>query len=547
MSRRRQLESWQALERLATAFRARHLRALYAADPGRADRYVARAAGLTLEYGRQRVDDEILAALGVLAEDCRVREGVEAMFAGQRINCTENRAALHVALRAPADAVIAVDGENVMPAVHAVLDRMRAFSQSVREGAWTGYDGRRITDVVNIGIGGSDLGPRMVCHALSSHADGPRAHFIANVDGAPLQQLLERLDPARTLFIVTSKTFTTQETMANARAARAWLVAHAGEGAVGRHFAAVSTNHEAVAEFGIDAGQVFGFWDWVGGRYSLWSAVGLVICIALGFERFRELLDGAAAMDAHFREAPPPENLPMLMAMLQVWNRNFLKLPTQLVVPYRDAMALVPAWLQQLEMESNGKRVSLDGQVLDIASTPPLWGDVGTNAQHAFFQMLHQGTEAHAVDFIVPVAPGHRLDDQHAMLLANAIAQASALAFGRDPAEVRAELGATGLQGEALEQAAAPRDFPGNRPCNLLLMDRLDAWHLGALLALYEHRTFVLSRLWGINAFDQWGVELGKRLAQGVLASLQGGGEAPDAASAASLRRIEDRWRCRQH
>ena len=540
MEDRTERPQWQALERLASAIRGRHLNALFERDAGRAERLCAQACGLTLDYSRQRIDTEVLEGLFALAEASGLRAAIEAMFAGERINHTESRAVLHTALRAPPDAGIAVDGHDVMPGVHAVLARMQDFADRVRGGDWRGHDGQAITDVVNIGIGGSDLGPRMVCEALGHLADGPRAHFIANVDGAPLSALLNRLDPATTLFIVTSKTFTTQETMANAHSARRWLVSAADEAAVGKHFVAVSTNHEAVSEFGIDADNVFGFWDWVGGRYSLWSAVGLSIAVALGFERFRALLDGAAAMDAHFRDAPFERNLPVLMALIAVWNRNFLKLGTQVIAPYREALARLPAWLQQLEMESNGKRVGRDGRPLAHETTPALWGDVGTNAQHAFFQMLHQGTEIHPVDFILPVAADHALDEQHRMLIANCLAQAAAMAAGRPDESVREELAAAGLQGPELDAACGHRQFPGNRPSNTLLMARLDPGHLGALLALYEHRTFVRSVIWGINAFDQWGVELGKRMARDVLSALDGGDAALDPATRRLVMQIRE-------
>jgi glucose-6-phosphate isomerase len=390
-----------------------------------------------------------------------------------------------------------------------VLDRMRAFAQTVCAGGFT--------DVVNIGIGGSDFGPRMVCTALAPQADGPQPHFVANVDGAELHALLARLDPRRTLFIVTSKTFTTQETLANAQRARAWLVQALGEQAVGRHFVAVSTNAEAVRAFGINPTAMFVFWDWVGGRYSLWSAVGLSIMLALGSRRFDALCAGAHAMDRHFCEAPPTQNLPLLLGLLAVWNVNFLGCASQVVVPYAQRLSLFCGWLQQLEMESNGKRVDRDGKLVDHATTPPLWGSVGTNAQHAYFQMLHQGPALHAIDFILPQAADHPYEEMQRMLAANCLAQSAALMLGKTADEVRTELAAAGLAGAALQAAIPHRLFPGNRPSNTLLLPRLDACHLGALLALYEHRSFVQSVIWNINPFDQWGVELGKHMARRIL------------------------------
>lgn len=506
--------SWQQVAAQAARMQPTHLRELFADDPGRAQRYTAQACGLHLDYSKQRIDDAARAALLALADDRGLAQWRERLFAGEAVNATEHRAALHMALRAsPDDArFAAVSGE-----VHAVRQAMRAFAQAVRDDERTGATGERITDVVNIGIGGSDFGPRMVCAALAPQIDGPRPHFVANVDGAELHALLARLEPARTLFIVTSKTFTTQETLANARRARAWLVDALGEEAVARHFVAVSTNAEEAGRFGIDSDAMFGFWDWVGGRYSLWSAVGLSIVLALGPERFDALCAGAAAMDRHFVDAPAEHNLPVLMGLLGVWNVNFLGCASHVVAPYAQRLSLFCGWLQQLEMESNGKRVDRDGRTVDYATTPALWGSVGTNAQHAYFQMLHQGPAVHAIDFILAQSADHPFDEMQQMLVANCLAQSAALMAGKTADEVRAELEAAGLSGAALKTAVPHRVFPGNRPSSTLLLPRLDAHHLGALLALYEHRTFVQAVIWGINPFDQWGVELGKQLAKRIL------------------------------
>jgi glucose-6-phosphate isomerase len=518
--------AWLALREHAARMARGSIAELFGADGQRPQRFAAEAAGLVLDYSKQHADARTLELLLALARQQDVSGWIGRLFAGEAINMTERRAAFHLALRAPRDVALRADGVEVTAAVHRVLDRMYAFAEQVRSGAWRGHTGQAIRDVVNIGIGGSDLGPRMVCRALHSQADGPRLHFVANVDGAQLSAVLHGLDPATTLFIITSKTFTTQETMANARAARAWLVAALGEPAVSRHCVAVSTNGAEVTRFGIDAANVFEFWDWVGGRYSLWSAVGLSIVVAIGPARFRELLAGAHAMDQHFRQAPLQRNLPVLLGLLALWNSNFLGphsgAPTQVIAPYAQDLEYFVSWLQQLEMESNGKSVDRQGHAVDYATTPALWGDVGTNGQHAFFQLLHQGPAAHAVDFILPLRAAHPLKDQQDMLVANCLAQSAALMLGKNAQQVRAELQGRGMQGEALEAAVPHRVFAGNRPSNTLLLPQLDARHLGALLALYEHRTFVQSVVWNINAFDQWGVELGKQLAQSVLAAMAG-------------------------
>ena len=522
MSALTQSAAWRALQQHARDLAGRSITELFDADAGRARAFSAAAAGLYLDYSKQRADARALELLLALARQQDLPGWIGRLFAGEAVNHTENRAAFHIALRAPREADLKLGGQDAAALVHGVLDRMAGFAGQLRSGSWRGATGRAITDVVNIGIGGSDLGPRMVCRALHSLADGPRLHFVANVDGAQLTAALHGLDPAATLFIVTSKMFTTLETMANAAAARDWLVSALGPAATPRHFVAVSTNRAEVEKFGIDAANMFEFWDWVGGRYSLWSAVGLSCMVALGPERFGQLLAGAHAMDQHFRTAPLPQNLPVLMGLLGVWNGNFLGSPSQLVAPYAQDLEYFVPWLQQLEMESNGKGVDREGQAVDYATTPVLWGDVGTNAQHAFFQMLHQGPQVHPVDFILPLKAAHRLDRQQDMLIANCLAQSAALMRGKSAGQVRAELQAKGLSGAALEAAIPHRVFGGNRPSSTLLLPQLDATHLGALLALYEHRTFVQSVLWNINAFDQWGVELGKQLAQSVLAAMAG-------------------------
>lgn len=512
---------WQRLTTLAQSAGSLRLVDCFAVDPDRATRYAVEACGLYLDYSKQRIDAEVLDALLALADQQQVAARTASMFAGERINHTERRAVLHTALRAPRGQPLLVDSQDVNADVHAVLDRMKEFARRLRSAEYRGHRDEPFTDVVNIGIGGSDLGPRMVNESLIDFCDGPRTHYVANVDGAQLQSVLAGLDPARTLFIVTSKTFTTQETMANARAARQWLVAALGEAAVGQHFIAVSTNADEVQRFGIDRQRMFEFWDWVGGRYSVWSAVGLSLMIALGPDRHGQWLAGAHAMDAHFRSAPAASNLPVLLALLAVWNRNFLGAPSQVVAPYAQKLERFVAWLQQLEMESNGKCVHRDGRPIGVASTPALWGDVGTNGQHAFFQMLHQGSDVHPVDFVLPLRADHPWPEQQNMLVANCLAQSAALMRGKSADEVRAELSST-LSGAALDAAIPHRVFPGNRPSNTLLLPRLDPFHLGALMALYEHRTFVLSVLWDVNAFDQWGVELGKVLAQTVLKAMAG-------------------------
>ncbi|MCB1968850.1 MAG: glucose-6-phosphate isomerase [Geminicoccaceae bacterium] len=515
--------AWQALLDHARTIGNRHLRDLFGEDGGRFGRLSFHLDDLLVDLSKQRITTETLTLLLDLAREADIEGWRERMFSGERINSTEDRAVLHIALRNRPDRPVMVDGEDVMPAVSGVLDRMKDFCGRVRSGEWKGTTGETITDIVNIGIGGSDLGPLMVSEALKpwQRAD-LRPHFVSNVDGAHLHHTLATLDPARTLFIIASKTFTTQETMTNAGSARDWLKARLPGADVARHFVAVSTNADAVSAFGIDTDNMFGFWDWVGGRYSLWSAIGLPIALAVGFSHFRELLDGAHAMDEHFRTAPLEENLPVLMALAGVWNRNFLGASSLAILPYDQHLHRLPAYLQQGDMESNGKFVGRDGKRVDHATGPIIWGEPGTNGQHAFYQLIHQGTELIPCDFIAAAKSMTPLGDHHAKLLANCLAQSEALAFGKTEAEARAELGKAGMSGTALEALLPHKVFEGNRPSTTILHDKLTPFSCGRLVALYEHKIFCQGIIWGINSYDQWGVELGKQLARVILDELEG-------------------------
>ena len=518
--------AWQALTDHYFEIRDAHMRDWFAADPDRFRRFSRRFGDLLLDFSKNRITGETLALLLDLARERELPAWIERMFRGERINFTEGRPALHVALRNRSNRPIEVDGADVMPEVNAVLAQMRTFSNRVRRGEWRGYDGAPITDVVNIGIGGSDLGPLMVTEALKPYGGPLRAHFVSNVGGAHIHETLKALDPARTLFIVASKTFTTQETLTNARTARRWLLAAAGdESAIARHFVAVSTNAEAVAAFGIDTRNMFRFWDWVGGRYSLWSAIGLSIALYIGMDNFEALLEGAHVMDEHFRTAPLEDNLPVLLALIGIWYINFFGAETHALLPYDQYLHRFPAYFQQGDMESNGKRVDRDGKVVDYHTGPVIWGEPGTNGQHAFYQLIHQGTRLIPVDFIAAAEPQHPLDEHHRILLSNFFAQAEALMRGRTEAEARAELAAQGLSGDALERLLPHRVFPGNRPTNSILYRRLTPRTLGSLIALYEHKIFVQGVIWNINSFDQWGVELGKQLARAILPELEGEAE----------------------
>lgn len=456
-----------------------------------------------------------------LARERGVEAQRDAMFAGEKINVTERRAVLHTALRAPLAADLQVDGQHVSRDVHAVLERMHVFTDRVRAGDWSGYTGKAITDIVNIGIGGSDLGPKMVCRALRSFAH-PRLHmhFVSNVDGHDLDAVLSLVDPETTLFIITSKTFTTMETMMNAQSARNWFLQHGDAAGLAKHFVAVSTNLGAVNAFGIDADNMFPFWDWVGGRYSVWSAIGLPIALAAGFDNFSAFLQGAHAMDTHFRNAPLESNIPVILALVGLWNRNFAGCTSLSIAPYLQDLELFPAFLQQLDMESNGKHVAADGSALEVATGPIIWGNAGTNGQHAYFQLLHQGTDITPVDFITALKPNHTLPEHHAALLANCFAQSEAFMRGKSADEVRAEMQAQDIPAADVEALVPHRTFAGNRPSNTILMDALNPATLGALIALYEHKVFTQGVLWGVNSFDQWGVELGKVMAKNIQSEL---------------------------
>jgi glucose-6-phosphate isomerase len=518
------------------------LREMFERDPGRFERFSAEGAGLFLDYSKNRITDTTMNLLFDLAREAGLAERMEAMFSGQRINVTENRAVLHVALRADKGESIVVDGVNVVEQVHAVLGQMERFTARVRSGEWKGYTGEPITDVVNIGIGGSDLGPRMVTAALDYYRQPSlNFHFVSNIDGTHVAQVLGRVRPESTLFIIASKTFTTQETLTNAHTARDWFLrGKAGQADVARHFVALSTNEQAVRAFGIDPANMFAFWDWVGGRYSLWSAIGLPIALAVGMENFRELLAGARDMDRHFRLTPFERNIPVLLALLGVWYRNFQGFEAHAVLPYDQYLALLPAYLQQADMESNGKGVTVDGQPVTHATGPILWGEPGTNGQHAFYQLLHQGTTVVPCDFLVAVNPLHAIGEHHAILLANFLAQTEALMRGRTTDEAQKEL--AGLAPEARAALAAHKTFPGNRPSNSLLYDRLTPRALGSLIAMYEHKIFVQGVIWNINSFDQMGVELGKQLAGVILPELRGEKAAVhDASTSGLIRRCLDR------
>ncbi len=533
------LPQWQALQQHFAAIGPLQLRELFAADPQRGERLVIEDIGLYLDYSKQRVDADTLRLLRELAVACALPQRIEAMFRGDKINSTEGRAVLHVALRAPATEKILVDGHDVVPDVHEVLDRMAAFSERVRSGAWLGHTGKRIRNVISIGIGGSDLGPVMAYEALRDYSRRDMTfRFVSNVDSTDFAEAVRDLDAAETLFIVCSKTFTTLETLSNAHAARAWSVAALGdEKSVAKHFVAVSTNADGVAKFGIDTANMFGFWDWVGGRYSMDSSIGLSTMLAIGADGFREMLAGFHAMDEHFRHAPLEKNLPVLMGMLAVWNNNFLDAATVAVLPYEQYLKRFPAYLQQLTMESNGKHVTLDGATVDYNTGPIYWGEPGTNGQHSFYQLIHQGTRIVPCDFIgfgqtLNPLPAQGGGDQHDLLMANLIAQGEALAFGKTAGEVRAE---------GTPEALVPhRMFEGNRPSTTILAAKLTPHILGTLIALYEHSVFVQGVIWDIDSFDQWGVELGKQLAKTTIAELVAAHEpklAHDSSTNALIRR----------
>ncbi len=518
------LATWKALKDHFAQVRDLHMRDLFAEDAGRYDRFHRRLGDLLLDFSKNRITEETLELLLRLAREAGVEAMRDQMFAGEPINVTEGRAVLHVALRHRGEEPILVESQDVMPGVRQTLARMRAFTERIRTGEWTGYTGKRIRDIVNIGIGGSDLGPHMACEALRPYGkEGLRMHFVSNVDGTQIAETLRQVAAESTLFVVASKTFTTEETLTNANTAREWFLEQAGErGAIARHFVAVSTNRQGVEKFGIDPQNMFEFADWVGGRYSLWSAIGLPIALYIGMDSFEEMLAGGYEMDQHFRTAPLEENLPVILGMLGIWYNNFFGFDTHAILPYDQYLHRFPAYLQQADMESNGKGVTRDGQLIAEYDTGPIiWGEPGTNGQHAFYQLLHQGTRVVPADFIAPVQSHNPIGDHHAKLLANFFAQTQALMMGRSAREVRQELGE-----EADERQVAPRVFEGNRPTNSLMVDKLTPHALGMLIALYEHKIFVQGVVWDVNSFDQWGVELGKKLARAILPELAGPGGA---------------------
>jgi len=507
--------AWRQLKEQCESLRRTHLSALFAQDTNRAERFSVEAVGIFLDYSKNLVDERCLSSLFELAEESGLKDRMDSMFRGDPINITENRSVLHIALRSPRDASIAVDGTNIVPEVHRVLERMEHFANRIRSGEWRGHSGKPIRNIVNIGIGGSDLGPVMAYEALRSYSDRSLTfRFISNIDGIDFYEATQDLDPAETLFIVCSKTFTTLETITNAQTARAWLLDRLGKQAdVAKHFVAVSTNAEKVSAFGIDTENMFGFWDWVGGRYSMESAIGLSTMIAVGPEHFRSMLRGFHEMDEHFRTAPFRQNLPVLMGLLTLWYTNFFGAQTIAVLPYENYLKRFPAYLQQLVMESNGKSVTLDGQRVEYATSPVYWGEPGTNGQHSFYQLIHQGTHLIPCDFIAFAAPAVRIGRHHDLLIANVLAQSEALAFGKSAEQVRSE--------GTPEWLVPHRVFEGNRPSNTLLLDRLTPEALGKLVALYEHSVFVQGAIWNVNPFDQWGVELGKALAQRIIPELE--------------------------
>lgn len=498
------------------------LKELFRNDPGRFPAMTLTAGGLFLDFSKNFLTKETLSLLLELAKECDLEKIRDRMFEGDKINTAEHRAVLHTALRAPRYEKVLVDGKNVIPDIQAVLDQMRRFSEKIHSGEWKGFTGKPITDIVNIGIGGSDVGPRMVCQAMRPfHIKELNVHFVANVDGHDLDMVLNRVRPETTLFIIASKTFTTLETMLNAHSARSWFLNHGTIRDIQKHFVAISTNREAVEKFGIHHDNLFPFWDWVGGRYSVWSAIGLPVVLAIGYNHFTEFLAGAHAMDVHFRYAPLASNMPVLLGLTGIWNRNFLGCTSVSVAPYLQDLVSFPRYLQQLEMESNGKQVQKNGEPVTYGSCPVIWGNVGTNGQHAYFQLLHQGTEIIPVDFIVALSPHHTLAKHHSALLANCFAQSEALMKGKTADQVRTDLEASGMSPQEIENQIPQRTFPGNRPSNTILMNVLRPETLGALMALYEHKTFVQGVIWNINSFDQWGVELGKVLAQTIQKELE--------------------------
>ena len=519
--------AWQALIQHQQEVGDLHMRDLFAGDPGRFARYSLRLGNILFDFSKNRITEKTLPLLFDLARQANLSQWIESMFTGEKINITEGRAVLHVALRNRSNEPIYVDGKDVMPEVNRVLGKMRRFSESVRSGDWKGYTGKPITDIVNIGIGGSDLGPKMVCEALKPYSRPDlHAHFVSNVDSTDLVEVLKRLNPETALFLVASKTFTTQETMANAHSARQWFLAAAkDESAVAKHFAAMSTNAEKVSEFGIDTANMFEFWDWVGGRYSLWSAIGLSIALYLGMDRFEELLGGAHKVDQHFRTTPFEQNIPIVMGLLGIWYNNFFGAQSNAILPYDQYLVHFASYFQQGDMESNGKGITRDGAWVDYSTGPVIWGQPGTNGQHAFYQLIHQGTKLIPCDFLAAAQSQNPLGEHHPMLLSNYLAQTEALMKGKTPEEARVELVAQGISGAQLEMLIPAKTFRGNKPTNSFFYPKLTPDVLGSLIALYEHKIFTQGIIWHINSFDQWGVELGKQLAKAILPELKAAGE----------------------
>lgn len=515
--------AWENLKNEFQRFRTVQMRDLFEKDPTRALKYTLTLGDLTLDYSKNRFDESVLKALFDLAKECQLEDKIQNMFNGSKINHTENRAVLHTALRNRSDRPVFVDGKDIMPQIREVFSKMKIFSDSVRNGTFKGYTGKRLKNIVNIGIGGSDLGPVMVCEALKPYADPEiNCYFISNIDGTAAAEVLKKVDPETTLFLVASKTFTTIETLTNARTCRQWLVDALGEKAVSKHFIALSTNREEVMKFGIDPENMFEFWDFVGGRYSLWSAIGMIIAISVGFDRFEEMLDGAYAMDEHFRSAPFDQNIPVILALIGVWYNNFYNIYRYSVIPYDQYLQYLPAYLQQLDMESNGKSVDKQNQFVGYATGPVLFGGAGTNVQHSFFQLLHQGTEAVPVDFVFPAISHNEMGIHHEILLSNVLAQGEALMKGKTVEEAVLELQKAGAPDEKVERLKKYKSFTGNRPSNSILLKEVTPFTLGMLIAMYEHKVFTQGVIWNINSFDQMGVELGKQLATNILPELQG-------------------------
>ncbi len=521
-----QSAAWQALAAHYDEMAPRHMRDLFKEDPQRFEKFSIQFKDILLDYSKNRINADTMRLLFDLARQANLQDWIERTFNGEKINITEDRAVLHVALRNRSNRPIKVDGADVMPEVNAVLAHIREFTEAVRGGAWTGYTGKRITDIVNIGIGGSDLGPVMATEALKPYARPDlRVHFVSNIDGTHIAETVKELDPETTLFIVASKTFTTQETITNAHSARDWFLKTAkAEAAIAKHFVALSTNASEVSKFGIDTKNMFEFWDWVGGRYSLWSAIGLSIALYIGMDNFEELLAGAHEMDEHFRTTPFEQNLPVILGLVGIWYNNFFGAQTVAILPYDQYMHRFSAYFQQGDMESDGKSVNRDGQPVGVSTGPVIWGEPGTNGQHAFYQLIHQGTKLIPCDFIAPVETHNPLGQHHAILLSNFFAQTEALMKGKTTEEVRAELTAAGMSGAQLEQLVPHKVFAGNKPSNSIMFQRLTPRTLGSLIALYEHKIFTQGIIWNINSFDQWGVELGKQLAKAILPELAGDG-----------------------